>query len=219
MNPSPKSRPAPALITFGRGGHSVYHLPEPCGNAVSNLTSSGYRSPENFFENRRGDAADPKEREAEIASFQGCPVIDMREAVKTAAGMRMTISGPMVDPGLADEEVSKCPAPSAMLEEGLRNSQVGGLMALASAQRAVGVRAGAFDFVSVPEYVRLWRAAGARIGVVRGQAIEFQEQIKAPEVASPREAQEEMSLGELGGLQPPAVASGPARAKVGAPEM
>lgn len=199
MPSSPRQTPPPALVTFGRGGYTIYYQPVSSETAVSNMRTSGYSSPEDFFKGGHGSGKD-------AAPFEGCPVIDMRAAARTPSGVRMAISGPMVSPALTDSEVEKCPTPSPLLEEGLRNSPVGGLVDLAAKQRSAGVRAGAFDLVSVPEYMRLWRQAGARIGVVRGGVIEFEARKEKSETPSVNESQEEMSFDGIGGLRQPQVA-------------
>lgn len=205
MKSLPSKTPAPALITFGRGGHTVYFAPQEQHGATTRQRTSGYRSPENFFAERPSHRPDgPVSRDYDPMDFQGCPVIDMRAAAGTPAGVRMAISGPMVEPGLADREVAKCPVPSAMLAEGLGATGFAPLVALNEVQRANNVRAGSLDTVSVPEYIRMWRMAGAKIGAVRGVAIQFEEPAKV--VPGPTEEQDEMLLGDAGALKAPVIA-------------
>ena len=195
--------PRPALITFGAGGHQVYYEPLAQFGAMTHQRSSGYRSPDNIFVARpRLGESGPGTADYEAKDFQGVPVIDMREAVKTQAGRHMAISGPMVQPGLKDQEVKTCPEPSSMLAGGLSGS-FAGLASLQKAQKVTGMQPGALDMVSVPEYIRMWRMAGGKIGVVEGDGIKFEERAKLNDTPAPHEEQDEMLLD--GALRPPAV--------------
>ena len=136
------------LVHFGRGGDTVHF--------AKGHECSGYGSPENpHAACNHGDTVIP----------DGCPVVDVREAVETTEGYKWVFKGPMVNVDLADDEVDECPIPSplfasAMVEGG---GSFGGLLAIHAAQRAVKQRSG-LDSVSIREYLDGWREHGARIG-------------------------------------------------------
>jgi len=70
--------------------------------------------------------------------FEGCPVLDVCPAVETDDGFWHAIAGPMVNVDLAPGE---------------RDAWIKDRKELAP-----------FDYVSVQEYIKLWRKVGARVG-------------------------------------------------------
>jgi hypothetical protein len=161
----------PGLVAFGAGGHTVYF--HRFGHTTSR--QSGYDNPGTFFALRHwwADPPDVLTCLHDPAAYQGVPVIDMRAAVTSPAGMHMAISGPMVDVDLTDDEVDACASPSPIFAAAVAGNAFGTLLQLQKATRATA-KHGALDSVSVPEYVRLWREAGARIGNIVGAAIEWE---------------------------------------------
>jgi hypothetical protein len=134
----------PKLITFAEGGDRVYY--------TNGCTGSGYGNPD-----RPHASADMPE---------GIPCIDKRAALKTEAGLKLLLRGPMVSADLPDGEVEVCPEPSPILAAGVAGNAFGNLLALNAAHKLVAPKTpGPLDSVSVSAYVELWRAAGARIGV------------------------------------------------------
>ena len=144
------------LVTFGRGGDTVYYS--------ANSRCEGHGSPEQPHAARCDDGRTIPD---------GCPVIDMLPAVQTAEGVRWVIRGPMVNVDLPDGEISRCPQPSDLLASALvaAGGELGVLLVLQAGQRANGQQPGPLDSVSVDDYVRGWRAVGARIGRYLGDQI------------------------------------------------
>lgn len=217
QSPDPQSKSnekkdRPVLVTFGRGGHTVYFASkEEVAGSVTHSRLNGYSTPENFFAPRAGRDGQPVEYDHNPDDYQGVPVIDVREAVKTRAGVNMSLNGPMVNPGISGEEIERCPAPHPSFAEALANAnpQVGMLVAAQALSRAKDPEnPGPFDMVSIKTFKRMWRQAGARIGVIRGMGIEFDDPSKQQRVALPKEDQAEMLLSE-GALSAPVVAEAP----------
>lgn len=136
------------LVSFGNGGTTAYLAPK-AGYGV--CTIQGYDSPECFVTNHAG------------RDCEGALVVDVREAVKTPAGYRWVFAGPLVNPALADGAVNACPEPDPTIEAAL----AAGGFAPALATRKMG----GLDEVSPAEYVRGWKAHGAKTGQVRGGVI------------------------------------------------
>ena len=161
----------PALVTFGKGGSSVYFLPRREGTlSYSSSTLQGYNTPEDFFATGRWWAHDYATR-VDPEQYEGVPYIDMRKAVETAEGVKMAIAGPMVGITLQPEEVEKCPVPSDILAYALASdegNQFGQLLTLNEVQRAAKKKYGALDQVDIATYQQLWRDAGAEVGTIVG---------------------------------------------------
>jgi hypothetical protein len=148
------------LVTFGNGGDTVYY------SALR--TGHGYGNPESPH------AADPERHNIP----DGTPVIDKREAVNTPEGLKLSISGPMVNVDLEMGEVERCPEPSAILAAGMRaqGGACDSLLKLQAAHRALDDdEPGPLDSVSIPQYCMLWRAVGARLGTYMNGQIEWSE--------------------------------------------
>lgn len=165
----------PKLIVFGAGGHTLY--------LGRGHTCSGYERPETLCVPYHwwSHPAGVMSTHLDVVGSEGCPVLDIRAAVAEKAGFRMVVSGPMVDVSLAAGEVDRCPEPSPIMAGALSGSSnaFGGLLALQGAARATRPGApGPLDSVSIGHYVRLWRECGARVGMVRGGGIVFDD---APE--------------------------------------
>jgi len=154
------------LLTFHRSGFTAYFSDGPNISGTLN----GYDHPERF----ELGLQDRTEREA----FIGAWVIDKRSTVEEKPGN--VIRSPMVDVRLGEFEVSRFAEkvrhlPQAarcgveMLLSHLPGSLNPGLAVLALADDAFQ----GLDYVSVPVYVAWWRAAGARIGRVWGNGIEW----------------------------------------------
>jgi hypothetical protein len=90
------------LVTFGRGGDTVY---------CSDRYISGYGSPENPH------AAAPNEGKI---FPDGTPAIDVCKAVETNIGFRYAISGPLLDVNLHDGEINECPDPSPIFASAVK---------------------------------------------------------------------------------------------------
>lgn len=160
----------PKLVKFGAEGHSVEYGRYEWGSGhYATCTGSGYETPESFFAVSRWPYHDFADRQ-DPEQFEGVPYIDVRAAVETSAGIHMSISGPMVNVDLQDDEVARCPEPSRVLAGALMTdpgNTYGGLLAIQESQRSQGAKYGALDSVSTRVYMELWKAAGATVGYIR----------------------------------------------------
>jgi hypothetical protein len=148
-----------ALVTFGKGGDTVYFTSVRNPHGKSQTSRSGYGSPENPH------AADLEEHD-DIPD--GTPCIDKVPAIDHGDGVRMALKGPMVDVDLEPGALNECPAPSAWMIEALQGSFK--TLALGQAfAKATKAEYGPLDSVDVRTYIELWREAGARIGSVQNQ--------------------------------------------------
>lgn len=162
----------PKLVTFGAGGSTVYYgrPPEVPGQGYQMGASQlqGYEKPETFFAVSKWWAHDYLTA-TDPAQYEGVPFVDMRAAVNQSAGFRMALHGPMVDVDLADEAVKECPQPSdlfasAMLTQG---GEFGSLLVMQAVAKATDRQApGPLDAVSVKEFLRRWKEAGAPVGYI-----------------------------------------------------
>ena len=151
-----------ALITFGRGGHTVHFFP------VDNCTSQlqGYSTPDGFI--NRKEMQEEKNREYPI----GTPVIDKIPALEAQedGGSSLVWNMPLVSVKLPPKSMNRCPEPSEMLLMGLE----GAFKTLARARKFMPKFTG-LDEVDVETYVELWRRQGARIGkIMRGGKIKWE---------------------------------------------
>jgi len=132
----------PALVKFGKGGHTVEFYPRPMkGGTYSegSVSESGYDRPEDFFAPSHWWTHDyALVRDA--AEFEGVPFVDMREAVTTPEGYAWVFKGPMH---------------SAKLKPGQRDKFVDGSESIA------------LDYVSIDEWCDGWRKVGAIVGHIR----------------------------------------------------
>lgn len=149
------------LVVFGGGGDTVY--------LSANAHISGYGSPE------RPHAAECRDGK-DLDIPDGCPAVDLREAIKTTEGFNWVIKGPMVNIDLDD---------GARSDLALKDRDMGIVGAIAAGspefssllqlQRAhEGKRtekAGPLDHVAIPEYLDGWRAHGAKVGEYQGGTI------------------------------------------------
>lgn len=131
-----------ALLWFGLGGHAL--------EFDGSTRVSGDETPDSF------EHAVPAGEYAAYA-LDGVPVLDKRPALERRPGLTLTM--PMVDPDLRDGEERRCPEPSDPLCLGAE----GAFRALAALHKTRPAFRG-LDLVSVEEYLRLWRAEGARTG-------------------------------------------------------
>jgi hypothetical protein len=171
-----RSNGTPALVTFGRGGSTVYYMPRKEGTLNYGVCRrEGYDTPDNFFAPSRWWAHDYATR-TDPEPYEGVAFVDMREAVEHDAGVKMSISGPMVDITLPPGEIARCPEPSDLLALAVAGNEFGALLSIQGEQRASGAQYGALDSVDIATYQRLWKAAGAKIGKVKdGQFVEYTE--------------------------------------------
>ena len=143
------------LVTFGVGGDGV--------ELGKGSHISGYGNPD------RPHASAPSDT---LMIPDGCPAIDMRPAVESGDGVKLAISGPMVNVDLADDDVDRCPEPSALMGVAMAGNAYGTMLAVQKVSRlADPVKPGPLDKVSVKVYIGLWRDAGARIGHYMGGSI------------------------------------------------
>lgn len=149
----------PKLVTFGAGGHSV--------EFSRNCHLFGYDKPETYFNTSRWWTHDFADRQ-DPEQYEGVPYIDMRAAVKTSAGIRMSISGPMVNVDLPSGAVDRLGEPSDIFAAAMAGNEFGQLLAIQASQRNAGKKYGSLDSVPIDEYLRLWQEAGATVGVIRG---------------------------------------------------
>ena len=143
----------PVLVTFGRGGHTVYFPSEFYEGGSSKSTLHGYQRPE----------APPE-------APDGTPALNILPAVDTGAGFSWAIRGPLLDPDLADGDVDPCPVPDPVLGAAL-DVGFGGMVSLQSAHRQASAAPGPLDGVSVPAFIAGWLAVGAVSGVYRAGSI------------------------------------------------
>jgi len=144
------------LVTFGRGGDTVYYS--------HGVTGSGYGTPESPH------AADP----ATLEIPDGTPVIDNRAAVLTDSGYAWVFRGPMVDVDLPCGTVDPCPTPSALFASAVQGNAYGTLLNLHAAHKVVSPAPGPLDAVDIQTYVNGWREHGARIGQYHNGVIEWE---------------------------------------------
>lgn len=156
----------PKLVSFNKRGHTVYFAKVRNTWGDSTQREEGYDDPENFFAPQKWWAHDYM-TQRDATAFEGVPWINMREAVNTDAGFKMALNGPMVDVDLADDEINACPIPSDMLRIGTAGNQFGTLLAMQDVSRAKREKVGPLDSVSIAEYVRRWKEAGAEVGIIR----------------------------------------------------
>lgn len=142
-----------ALITFGRGGHTVYYLPEQRYGGTVESKTEGYDDPETLQSRWTDDYAEHQLENGTV------PVIDLRARVEAPGGVALVIEAPLVKPGLEEtERFSDLPADFA---EPIMAAGFGmtGLVTAARKKKYSGL-----DFVPVAAYVDYWRENGARIG-------------------------------------------------------
>lgn len=163
-----RERKQPRLVTFGRGGFSVYFGRHKDGElSYSQSVLSGYDDPQDFFQARKWWAHDYKTIR-DSAQYEGVPFIDMREAVESGDGYSWAIKGPMVNVDLEPETCSPCPQPDALMVAGIAGNPdptFATLLVLNAATRATG--RGCLDSVSIPEFVAGWKAHGATVGTIQ----------------------------------------------------
>lgn len=166
-----KPREKPGLVTFGKAGHSVYYHHNAKEGSKSH--ESGYDDPETFFAPSKWWAHDYM-TQRDAASWEGVPWVNMRKAVETEAGYRHVFKGPMVDVDLQPGQVDRLGEVSELFACAVAENDFGKLLALQMAHNAASKAAGPLDSVDVAEYCRLWKAAGASVGVIRnGQFVEL----------------------------------------------
>ena len=149
-----------ALLTRGSqvgtgtvGGHEAPY--ELCGTTVSSTMSSYTRRLGPFLGELAPDGV----------------VLD-KWNVLDPLFTRLVISGPLVDVGLQDDEIDRCPeVPSYLLGPG---GLSGGFETLAKVKQA-NPRWTGLDKISRKAYVELWRAAGARVGYRAGDYIQWED--------------------------------------------
>ena len=116
----------------------------------------GYGSPE------KPHASEPTATR-EIA--EGCPVLDIREAVKTPEGFGWVYRGPMVNPRLAPGQIDRLGMPPAYMTTAMLDNMFGTLLAIHTTQTLDNPQIpGSLDTVAVDVFVAGWRAHGARVG-------------------------------------------------------
>jgi hypothetical protein len=161
------ARKVARLLHFGRGGHTAY-FSDLGPIKYSNCHLSGYEDPESFCALYQWWAHPRGEMSSHWHDLSvpddGIPVVDVRGAVETPAGMDWVFRGPMVDPDLPDGAADELCAIDPMMAGAMAGNAFGQLAAFHTAQRASGARRGSLDSVSVREYVDGWREHGARIG-------------------------------------------------------
>jgi hypothetical protein len=137
------------LVCFGNGTDVVYY-----GHGTE---GSGYGSPERPHAAQIDDGC---------AIPDGTPAIDKRPAIATAAGYSWVFKGPMVNPDIPDGKIDRCPdLAGSMVAQAIVSDPGNGYAPLIVSQLAHrGSSAGPLDSVSISEYVRGWKAVGARIG-------------------------------------------------------
>ena len=132
-----KSKLQSRLVVFGGSGDKVYY--------GKNCETSGYGTPVKPHAAR--DIAD------------GTPVLDIRPAIATNAGIKWAIIGPMVDVDLADGEVDKLPEIIPFVKQMIHPS-MSGLVELQEAAETIGP----LDHVCTQEYIDRWVELGALAG-------------------------------------------------------
>lgn len=148
----------PRLVSFGKGGFTVHY--------ADGSLMRGYDGPESCQEVAR--------------CKDGTVVIDKRPAVRTMAGVRWALAGPLVDVTLRPGQIDPCPNPrrttigTAM--EADPENPYGPLLSLQAESRDAGLIPGPLDRVDIEEYVRGWRQHGARIGQVIGGEIRWEDE-------------------------------------------
>jgi len=157
----------PKLLTFGRGGFTVHYATVKLSESSSSKSClEGYDSPDTF------DCS-----KIENIPTDGIPVIDMRTAVKTAAGYKWVFHSPMVDVDLDDGAVDTfdLSTVSPLIATGLCNAWSGHAVLMADhAVTQKTQKRGSLDSVSVAEYVDGWREHNARIGRAYTTGIVFE---------------------------------------------
>jgi hypothetical protein len=146
------------LVKFGNGGDTIYYS--------KGSTCSGYGTPE------RPHAAEGKDIP------DGTPCIDMREPCARSAGIKLSISGPMVNVDLAPGQVSRAGKITGIFAHAVTSepgNQFGQLINLHNSLEGKA-EYGALDDVAIDIYLALWRAVGARIGNYQDNQPVWQEQ-------------------------------------------
>ena len=152
----------PALVTFGRRGHTVYFK----RNGDGSCEEQGYDSPEDFFAVSHWWAHDFAHRR-DAKSFEGVRWVDTRPAVETNAGYSWVFKSPLVNVDLAPGEVDALREVPALMASAMAGNSYGTLLAMQAAHnRSTGP--GPLDGVDVETWVRGWKAHGARVGFIRG---------------------------------------------------
>jgi hypothetical protein len=159
------------LIKFTERGHTV-HL---ASQHYSNVSQSGYESPESFCQPYHwwADKSDTTRVHYENMTIpdSGVPVLDIRQATQTPEGVSWVFKGPLLDVDLPDGQVSELPTPDPLFAGAVANNAYGKLLAI-HAGKEQGKR-GALDSVSVSEYINGWKEHGGKVGrfyVRNGQA-------------------------------------------------
>ena len=147
----------PKLVTFGRGGATVYF------SKWSQLQT--YDSREQFFKASKWWAHN-YETIRDVSQYEGVPFCDKTKAVESDAGFKFAIRGPMVNVDLPTGKISECPQPSEFLAAGV-SEEFKTLLAMQVLSKARKVKAGPLDEVSISEYLDGWREYGATIGTIR----------------------------------------------------
>lgn len=156
----------PRLIDRGRGGIIVHY--DAC-------TVSGCYCPFDDLFKPYNYGAHIGIYHVDLDSAEGCRVIDKMPAIDHGDGVKMAISGPMVNVKLDAGEIYRCPEPSAVMVAAMAGNEFGTLATLQTAQRATKQQYGALDSVDVETYARLWKEAGARLGRVHQNAIVWED--------------------------------------------
>lgn len=151
-----------ALITFGKGGHTVYYFKR------ENYSSRchGYESPDSFV------TREYIKKDTDCEYPLGTPVVDLIPAleVQEDGGVSIAFSTPMVNVDLPQHSLQKCPEPSEMLLMGLQ----GEFKILAKAKKEYPKFTG-LDQVDITTYIDIWQRYGARIGkITKGGKIKWE---------------------------------------------
>jgi len=119
--------------------------------------------------------ADPKDQlswhfDGYSFAAEGIPVVDVRPAIETKAGLSYVFKGPILNCRITDDTIDRLPevSPFAMPAVAAYGS-VGMLVETVAARKTA--TPGPLDGVGVSRYVHGWREHGARIGrlMVDGQ--------------------------------------------------
>ena len=107
--------------------------------------------------------------------LEGGTVIDKRPIMENDSFAKWVWDCPLVEYDLQPGETNECPEPSPWLLAGLE-----GTFKTLAVKKTVEPKWSGLDGISLKDYTEYWREKGARIGIRRGDFIEWEDGIKQP---------------------------------------